>query len=445
MIERLGAAFAGFAERWVPSPFVLALVLTVLTAVLGTVVAGSSPIVALQGWGDGFWAFLSFGMQMTMVLVTGYALAVSPPVAAVVSRLAGWPTGTRSAVALTSFVALAVSLINWGLGLIVGALLAREVGRTAARRGREIHYPLVVAAAYAGFLSWHGGLSGSAPLTVATPGHFLEGDIGIIEVGRTLGSPLNLTVAALLLVCVPLFLVAMAPRTGGRPAPDAVVRGREPSPAMARTGPAAWLESGPWLGRLVGAAGLGVVGVAFVRGGFGALDLNRVNFTFLFLGLLLYGSPVAYARSIREGVGGASGIVLQFPFYAGILGMMTATGLLERMATLGAAAGPKLFLVGTFLAAGLVNLFVPSGGGQWGVQGPVVVRASAELGLPVEPAILALAYGDAWTNMLQPFWALALLGVTRLSARDIVGYTALVMLLTGPLYIGALLLLGGAR
>lgn len=136
--------------------------------------------------------------------------------------------------------------------------------------------------------------------------------------------------------------------------------------------------------------------------------------------------------------------MLQFPFYAGILGMMKSTGLLERMAEIGASTGKGVFLVSTFLTAGIVNLFVPSGGGQWGVQGPIVVRAAAELGVPIEPAIMALAYGDEWTNMLQPFWALALLGVTRLSARDIVGYTALVMLLTGPLYIGALLLLGRA-
>ncbi len=444
MIQRLGAAFAGFAERWVPSPFVLALLLTALTGALGILVGGATPLETLTGWGDGFWGFLSFGMQMTLVLVTGYALAVSPPVAAGVSRLAGIPRGTRSAVALTAFVALAVSLINWGLGLIVGALLAREVGRTAARAGREIHYPLVVAAAYAGFLSWHGGLSGSAPLTVATPGHFLESEIGVIEVGRTLGSPLNLTVAVMLLVAVPLFLMAMAPRDA-RPAPEEVVRGADRPEPEPRVTPAARLEDSPWLGRLVGLAGLIVAALAFTRGGFSALDLNRVNFTFLFVGLFLYGSPMAYARAIREGVQGAAGIVLQFPFYAGILGMMKAGGLLERMAELGAAAGPKLFLAGTFLAGGLVNLFVPSGGGQWGVQGPVVVRAAAELGMPVEPAILALAYGDAWTNMLQPFWALALLGVTRLAARDIVGYTALVMLLTGPLYIAALLLLGSAR
>lgn len=448
-IHRLGAAFADLAERWVPSPFVFALVLTLLAGILAVALVGASPGEVLSGWAGGFWGFLSFGMQMTLVLVTGYALAVSRPASRAIAALAGLGRGTRSAVVLTALVSLLVSLVHWGLGLIVGGLLAREIGRIARREGRDLHYPLVVAAAYAGFLSWHGGLSGSAPLTVATPGHFLEGEIGVIEVSRTLASPLNLVMSALLLAGVPLFLLAMAPRSGGRPAPAAVAEGdgagsEDAGEDTAATGPAGRLDRGPWLGRIVAVAGLVVVGRAFAEQGFAALDFNRVNFTFLFLGLALYGSPLAYARAVRDGIAGASGIVLQFPFYAGILGVMKSTGLLERLAEMGASTGKGAFLVATFLSAGVVNLFVPSGGGQWGVQGPVVVHAAAQLGVPVERAVMALAYGDEWTNMLQPFWALALLGVTRLAARDIVGYTALVMLLTGPLYIGALLLFGRA-
>lgn len=444
MIERMGVAFAQFAERWVPSPFVLALLLTLLTGGLGVVMLGASPMTALTGWGDGFWDFLSFGMQMTLVLVTGYAMAVSRPASRVIAALASIPKGTRSAVAVTAVVAVGVSLVHWGLGLIVGGLLAREVGRVAARRGQSLHYPLVVAAAYAGFLAWHGGLSGSAPLTVATPGHFLEGQIGVIGVDRTLGSSLNLVMSGLLFLSIPLLLVAMAPRGAEKGAPAAVTRDPEPTAEESAPGPAGRLDRSVVLGRAIAALGLLLVGREFALRGFGALDFNRVNFTFLFLGMMLHGSPAAYARAIAEGIRGASGIVLQFPFYAGILGMMKSTGLLERMAEIGASTGKGVFLVSTFLTAGIVNLFVPSGGGQWGVQGPIVVRAAAELGVPIEPAIMALAYGDEWTNMLQPFWALALLGVTRLSARDIVGYTALVMLLTGPLYIGALLLLGRA-
>ena len=438
MIERLGGTFAAWAERWVPSPFVLALGLTVITFVLGIALAGASPAVALDGWGQGFWAFLAFGMQMSLVLVTGYALAMSPLVSRAIDALAARPGGSRSAVALTAFVSVAVSLVHWGLGLIVGGLLARQIGRSAARRNVAIHYPLVVAAAYAGFLSWHGGLSGSAPLTVATEGHFLEAEIGVIGVDRTLGSPLNLVMSASLLIAVPLVLMLMAPRTGGRPAPAAVLEDSAPVEESAAGTPASRLDRSRILASILAIAGLIFVVRKFVASGFGALDFNLVNFTFLFLGLLVYGSPAAYSRAIGEGARGVAGIILQFPFYAGILGMMKSTGLLTRMSELGASAGEGLLLVSTFFTAGLVNLFVPSGGGQWGIQGPVVVEAAARAGVPVEKAILALAYGDEWTNMLQPFWALALLGVTRLAARDIVGYTALVMLLTGPLYVAAL-------
>lgn len=433
MIERLGAAFAAWAERWVPSPFVLALALTLLTFALAVGLTGTSPVEAWAGWGDGFWGFLPFAMQMTLILVTGHALAVSPPARRIVRALADLPQGPRSAAALAAFASVSLSLVHWGLGLVVGALLAREIGLSARRRGVLVHYPMVVAGAYAGFLSWHGGLSGSAPLTVATPGHFLEADIGVIPVGRTLGSTGNLLLCGLLLVAVPLLSAAMAPRSGGRPAPDSL--GGEDEPPSGGTG----LERSPVLGVLFGLAGLGLVVRAFSERGFSALDLNLMNFAFLSLGLLVHGSPESYARAVGEGIRGAAGIVLQFPFYAGILGILTAGGLVDVMSRVFAGAGKDWYLLSTFLSASLVNLFVPSGGGQWGVQGPIAVHAAQALGVPVERAVMAVAYGDEWTNMLQPFWALALLGVTRLAAKDILGYTTLVMLLTGPFYLVALL------
>lgn len=437
MIERLGAAFAGWAERRVPSPFVLALGLTLATFVLALTVTRTPAEAAWAGWGGGFWDFLPFAMQMSLILVTGHALAVSPPARRVVGALAGLPRGPRSAAALAAFVSVCLSLVHWGLGLVVGALLAREIGLSARRRGVAIHYPAVVAGAYAGFLSWHGGLSGSAPLTVATPGHFLEDRLGVIPVGATLGSPSNLVLCALLVVFVPLLAGAMTPRRGGRAAPPELVDAvAEPSGDE----PAGRLDQSPVLGVLFGLAGLAFVVRAFAARGFAALDLNLVNFAFLFAGLLVHGSPASYVRAVGEGIRGAAGIVLQFPFYAGILGILKAGGLVEWMTQAFAAAGKDWYLLSTFLSAAVVNFFVPSGGGQWGVQGPIAVEAAAALGIPVERAVMAVAYGDEWTNMLQPFWALALLGVTRLAAKDILGYTTLVMILTGPFYLLALLL-----
>ncbi len=437
MIEQLGAAFAAAAERWVPSPFVLALILTLLTFLLSTTITGASPSVALQGWGTGFWEFLTFAMQMALILVTGHALAVSGPVRRGIRALAAMPSGPRSAAALAGLVSVVLSLVHWGLGLVVGALLAREIGRTASRRGIALHYPIVVAAAYAGFLSWHGGLSGSAPLTVATPGHPLESQIGLIGVERTLGSPGNLLLAGMLVAFVPLVCAAITPQQGGRAAPPQILRDEPESTAPAEG--RGFLDRSRFLGTIFGAAGLLLVVRSFAAKGLGALDLNLVNFLFLFSGLLVHGSPASYARAIGEGIEGAASIVLQFPFYAGILGVMKSTGLAQQLAELGTRTGKALFLPATFLSACVVNMFVPSGGGQWGVQGPIAVSAAQDLGVPVEKVVLAIAYGDEWSNMLQPFWALAVLGITGLAAKDIMGYTALVMLLTGPLFLVALL------
>jgi short-chain fatty acids transporter len=334
-------------------------------------------------------------------------------------------------------VSVTLSLVHWGLGLVVSALLARRIGQTAGRRGIPIHYPLVVAAAYAGFMSWHGGLSGSAPLTVATPGHFLESVIGVIPPARTVGSPRNLALSAALVVAIPLLMAAMAPREKLRGAPAELLEERSADPNAGRG--RSRLDASTLLGLTIALAALALVVRSFRHKGFGALDFDLLNFAFLFLGLLVWRSPDAYARAISSGMSEASGIVLQFPFYAGILGMMKSTGMVDRLAQAGAAVGHGVFLVSTFVAATVVNMFVPSGGAQWGVQGPAVVQAAHQLGIPPERVVLAVAWGDEWSNMLQPFWALAVLGPTRLEARDIFGYTTLIMLLTGPLYAAALL------
>jgi short-chain fatty acids transporter len=343
---------------------------------------------------------------------------------------------------------MVAALLNWGLGLIVGAILAREIARSARRRGVRIHYPLVVAAGYTGLLIWHGGLSGSAPVSVATPGHPLESLMGVIPVRETLLSPLNLTVTLFLLVAVPTLLALMAPARDEdleeAPADEAAPPA---APTRERT-PATALEDSRLLVGLIVLAGLGFLIPYFARRGWDGVNLSAINFTFLMAGLLLHGTPRRYAASVDEAVKGVGGILLQFPFYFGIMGMMAGAGLVERLAegfvsgagALGALGGPvgSAHAVLTFLSAGLVNLFVPSGGGQWAVQGPVAVEAARRLGTDLPTTVMGLAYGDQLTNMLQPFWALPLLAITRLHARAIIGYTALLMLLVAP---GIMLLL----
>lgn len=455
MIRALERGLSHFAHRWVPDPFAIALLLTLVTLAFAAIGSEAGLTETVGFWGgrlkgdellgneSGFWKLLTFSMQMCLILVTGHALASSRPVSRLVARLAAMPRTQSHAIALTATVAMSFALLNWGLGLIVGALLAREVARSSKRRGLRVHYPLLGAAGYTGLLVWHGGLSGSAPLKITQTKDLTEilgrADITPVTLADTIFSPMNLAVCAALLIAVPWLLSAMAPEddsileiTGEQ----AGEREEEEHPESGEMTPAERLERSPVLVWLI-AATAGLYLFRYVgRIGVARLDLNAINLIFLTAGLVLQGSARAYGRAITDGVQGCAGIILQFPFYAGIMGIMALSGLITSMAQ-GAAsfATESTFAPLTMLSAGIVNLFVPSGGGQWAVQGPLVVQSAEALGVPLGKAVMAFAYGDAWTNMLQPFWALPLLGITRLEAREIVGYTATLMLLIVPIYV----------
>jgi len=448
MIRKLGEIFAEWAKRYVPHPFIFALMLTFLTIALGMALTPSSFFDMIAHWEQGFWDLLTFSMQMCLILVTGHALATSGPARRLIERLADLPKSPRGMVAVVGCVTGAAAILNWGLGLIIGALLAKEMGKSAERRGVRAHYPLLGAAGYMELLVWHGGLSGSAPLLIATPAHFLESEIGVIPISETLFSCLNIVTTPCLLLAAIGVLVLMTPHesdsVGASRFLRAVSRAGE-NPATRTDTPrpryfAKRLENSMWPSVIVGLMGLGYVGYFFYANGFD-LNLNILNFMFLFLGVLLHRTPANYVDAIDEAARSCSAIILQFPFYSGIMGMMRLSGLAGVMAGwFVAVSNSTTYPVFTFLSAGLVNLFVPSGGGQWAVQGPIMVGTAIKMGIPLPKIVLALAYGDQWTNMLQPFWALPLLGITGLEARDIVGYTMTVMLLTGLVILSALLL-----
>lgn len=444
MLARAAARLADVAQRRVPEPFVIALGLTALAFGLGWLAMPQpSARVLAAGWFTRFAAgeTLAFTTQMALVLVAGSALARAPAVRGQLVRLADLPRGTRGAAALTATVAMLAAFVNWGFGLVVGAVLAREIGARAAAAGRPLNYPLVAASGYVGLMVWHGGLSGSAPLKVAQGG---PSGLPPIPLDQTLFAPLNLALSALLLLVVPGICAALAGREDGsvpRVAAAPVDRDGEPPREGAGT-------------RLLGASAvvlglLALVGVFERAGLLRGLSLDTVILLLLLAGLLLFGGPVRYAQAFGASAGEAGGILLQFPFYFGILGLLEAGGLVQQLALASAGMARALAAAGlplqfafdlvTWLSAALVNLFVPSGGGQWAVQGQIVVGAAADLGLSVPRAVLCLAYGDEWTNMLQPFWALPLLGITGLRARDILGWSLAIMLLSGPLYLLALL------
>ncbi len=427
-MRRVGEFLAEFSRRYTPDSFVFAILLTLLIYVLALFLTSHGPFQLIQDWYQGFWNLLTFSMQMVLILVTGYALASSPIIERCMTYLASKPSSGAQSVALVALVAGLLGWVSWGLSLIAGALLARKVAIAGRLRGIKIHFPLVAAAGYTGQLIWHGGLSGSAPLLVNTSGHFLEDRMGILPLSETIFRPFNLIVSLSILVLVPLVLMSMHPKE------EQVAEVKLPEsvppvvPSIESTTLAVRLENSRVLVWFIGIAGLVFLVNFFRQHGIVGLDLNIVNFTLLIVGLLLHATPANYAGAVVEGARAASGVILQFPFYAGIMGMMISSGLVTVIAGwFVAISTPLTYPVWTMLSAGLINLAVPSGGGQWAVQGPIVVEATRTLGVDMGRSVMAVAFGDELTNMIQPFWALPLLGITKLRAGEVLGYTAVPM------------------
>ncbi|XXF06886.1 TIGR00366 family protein [Pseudomonas sp. D2-3] len=442
MFNRITHWSVQLVQRYLPSSFVFSALLTLFVLALAMFSTEQSLPAMVRHWNVGFWALLAFAMQMALVFVTGHALASAPPVRRLLDRLAAIPRTPTQAIVAITLIALAGCWINWGFGLVIGAVMARAL----ARQVKGVDYPLLVAAAYSGFLVWHGGLSGSIPLALAgggpdvakVSGGVIDAPIGV---ALTLFTPLNLTIIAFLVVGLPLLNRAMHPAPAQTKVADPELLREPEAEAPERDTPAQRLDDSRLLGlALVAMAALFYVGHFMDKGL--ALDLNTVIGLFLFLGLLLHGSPERYMRAVDISVRGIGGIVLLFPFYAGIMGMMTGAsaggvslaGQISQLFIDGSSADSFPLLA--FLSAGVVNVFVPSGGGQWAVQGPIMLPAGQALG--VEPAVtaMAIAWGDAWTNMIQPFWALPLLGIVGLGARDIMGYCLIALIYSGLVIAG---------
>jgi short-chain fatty acids transporter len=363
-----------------------------------------------------------------LVLVTGFVLASTPVFRRAMGWLASFASSPAQAIVMVTLVAVVASWVNWGFGLVLGALFARELGR----RVPSVDYRLLIASAYSGFVVWHGGLSGSVPLSAATEGHFLTDTIGVIAAETTIFAPFNLMIVAAVAVMLPLLNRMMLGHAGDSVTAGEVDLGteRETEDVAPRT-PAEKIEHSRVLSIATGVLGLGYILAYTVETGY-ALNLNILNFTFLFLGILLHGTPRRFLDTVHEAVRGVGGILIAFPFYAGIMGMMVGSGLAASLSSwfVGLATETTLPVI-TFLAAGVVNVLVPSGGGQWAVQGPIMMPAAIELGADQARVAMAVAWGDAWTNLIQPFWALPALAIAGLSARDIMGFCLVSLLATG--------------
>ncbi len=483
-------AFISYARKILPSPFTIAVLLTLITAALVFIIRPVPPVAKpkyeisiggttksitkeeyqelawkyeippanvkrlpkplflslLQWWEKGFWELLEFAMQMVLILVLGHALALTPFFSRIISRIVSLCTNTAQSAAIVAFAAMTVALFNWGLGLIFGAILARKVAEHASKNNMRLNYPLIGAAGYAGLMVWHGGFSGSAPLKVAEANHFLVGQAGVIPIDLTILSSMNITANIALLIIVPIVLYVIGSKANNSLAPVTdVLNSSETSNKDQKRAGAEKLDHSRVLAYLFSLAilGTGVYKALSLKSEsvFSFISLNYVNFILLGLGILLHGSFARYIKAIDEAVGGAAGIIIQFPIYAGIMGIMKYSGLIHSFADffvqISNATTLPLF---TFASASVVNCFVPSGGGQWAVQGPIVVQSALEIGTALPKNIMALVYGDQLTNMIQPFWALPLLGITGLDAKDILPYSFVVMLAGVIVFAGVLLI-----
>ncbi|UWQ96790.1 TIGR00366 family protein [Rhodobacteraceae bacterium M385] len=431
--------FTRLVGRYLPDPLVIAVGLTFFTIGLAMVVEGTGFMESTVYWGQSFWNLLAFSMQMTVILLAGYLLAKSPPVNAVLVKLVSKVEKPATAVVVATLVGAIGSWLNWGFGLVIGTLVARELGQ----RVKGLHYPLVIAAAYSGFALYGIGLSGSVPLLIATEGHFLQDEIGIVPITETIFSPVLLITSLIIVVTLPFFNAWLHPKDPSEvieAKPDAPLAVAEVEGDAERT-IADRMNASPVVGIAIGALGLLYAVNHFLAGG--SLNLNIINTIFVFLGILLFASPAKYLKALSEGVTIVAGIIIQYPFYAGILGVLTGSGLLVTFAQMFVnISTPDTLPIWSFLSGGLINLLAPSGGGQWAVQGPVMMGAAQEIGASIPATALAVQIGDQWTNMVQPFWILPVLAISGLRLRDVMGYLVLILIYLGLIFGAAVMLWG---
>jgi short-chain fatty acids transporter len=467
-IARLALALTAWTERWIPDAFIFAIVGTLVVVAAGATMTPSTLPQVVDAWGGGFWELIPFTLQMSLVIITGHVLATSPPMRRVIRALAALPQSPRGAVALVTFFALATAWLNWGFSLIFSAVLGREV----ARRMEDADYRALAAAAVLGVGSvWAQGLSGSAALQMATPGALQPQVRDIVAAGGLVPGGLItfrhtiflwqsvVTVLVELIVVTGVMWLATPPAGRSRSAramgialdtesdADGSVAAHTVSRVPSRPGgtPGARLEHSRVLTWLVAALGFSYLIRYFVQAAepLGAITINTLNFTFLLVGFVLHGTPFRLMRAFQNATPAVWGVILQFPFYAGIAGVITSTRLNEQLA----GAFVRVSTTTTFPAlvavySAVLGVFVPSGGSKWVIEAPYVMTAAHSLRVHLGWVVASYDLGEALANLVQPFWMLPVLGLFGLGARDVMGYTMVVFFALVPVVLVLVTLLG---
>ena len=445
----LSKPFVKIVEKYYPDAFIFVVVLSVLTFILALVNTDSTPVAILEAWGNGLPKLFTFTAQITIIMITAHALAHTNPVEKILSKIGSYPNSQIQAYALVTFVSGVASLFAWSFGLIVGGIISKFVAIGCSKKKINIHYPLLVASAYSGYVIWHMGYSSSAALFVSSEGHSLQDKIGIIPVTQTIFTNFNMSLALITLIIITIINPLMRPtrkieikeintsifNVNKKKNDSLNIKSKDINLAQV-------LENSRLISTFAGVSLLFFIFYIFLKKGF-SLDLNIVSWSFLGLGLILSSSSIHYVKLVNNAAITVGPIILQYPFYAGIMGIMTDTGLINILANkISEISSAETLGFYSFLSGGLVNMFIPSGGGQWAVQGPVMIEAAKNLQVEPYVVVLGVAYGDQWTNMIQPFWTIPLLAIAGLHMRQIMGYTFVIFLVTGFLYGGALLYLG---
>lgn len=432
-MKKVVGFFTRLCEAYLPDAFVICLILTLIVFGLCLTFTPHSLPSLVDFWGKEFWSLNSFAMQMVFVLISGHMLASTPLMKKVLTKISSHiHTETQALIVMGLFSSIAC-WINWGFGLIVSGILALEIGQ----RLKTLNFGLLVATAYSGFLVWHGGLSGSIPLKMAGKDEILQKVYpGLsIPLSESLFAPLNLVIVVTCMILLPMLAVWM--KSDEKVAVPEVVIEEEKSVVgnLLREK----IENAKFFNIIFFVIFLVYIVRALMSGE--SFDINKVNYIFLFLAILLHGTPMKFLKALQNSIIYASDLVIQFPFYAGIMGLMQYSGLsdfLSMQLVKLATASTLPFL--TFLSGGLVNFFIPSGGGQWVVQGPIIMKTAQALNADPTKVAMGLAWGDAWTNLIQPFFALPLLAVAKLKLKDIMGYCLVFTFFSGILISGLLTL-----
>ena len=434
-LKSWGGGLTNWTERWIPDALVIVWILSIITFIMALIWGDVGPAKAVQAWGKGFWILLQFGMQMCLIMMTGYILACSPPVRWLLNRISSWANKEKpwQAIMIMALFSMITAWFNWGLSLIGSAMLALYI----VKNNPKIDYRLLVASAYLGLgCTWHAGLSASAPLLVNTPDNFLiKGGYltETISTTQTIFTPFNIILLIIIIVVVTILMSLMHPSEEKtfKLSPELADRLKmyeSPPRPSGYTSFSTWANW--WWGwnLVIGIGGLWWLGWKLSEVGFAKLiNLDNINFFMLMLGVLFHWRPWSFLKATEEAGKAVWGIVIQFPFYAGIYGLFKFTALATVFTNaFVAVCSGSTFLLVTYWYAGLLNYLIPSGGSEWAVTAPYLLPAAKELGVAANKVVIAYAWGDMMTDMIQPFWAIAMLAVAKLEFREIMGWLLLV-------------------